>query len=194
MRFIVLSASLLLAAGCQGPAPTPDSPYGAFQIPAGTQFVLNRELRFPPEIASLYIQRGELTTIRSGAQEVFPYCIFTLDIVPPDGFTVTPDTFSVFLVRRPIESFSAVAGRRYAGMGGDEGPTQIFYKTRMFLRSAVQPEVRQLTCQVDRMTTAGTVDEFHLSVADIREALGEMFTVRLPEEFRQPPRGGGDSS
>jgi hypothetical protein len=72
------------------------------------------------------------------------------------------------------------------GLGGGladvDPPSQLFYKTRFWLRSARQPQVRLLLCQWDQMTPSGAALARHLTLAEIRWALGSTFTLTLPGE------------
>jgi hypothetical protein len=54
----------------------------------------------------------------------------------------------------------------------------MFYKTIFTLRSERQPGVRQLTCQSDQYA-AGIAIPRYLSVPEIRQALGGIFTLEL---------------
>jgi hypothetical protein len=67
-------------------------------------------------------------------------------------------------------------------IAGDNTPTQLFYKTRFELRSARQPKVLRLTCQWDQMTASGAAFARHLTVSEVRRALGKTFTLVLPGE------------
>ncbi len=81
------------------------------------------------------------------------------------------------------------------GIGGGYGgwwagrtpPTQLFYKTRFWLRSAKQPDVLQMTCQWDQMTASGAAFARHLTVEEIRAALGSTFTLTLAGQARPVP-------
>jgi len=64
-------------------------------------------------------------------------------------------------------------------LAGDTPPTQIFYKTRLWLRSASQPQVRLLTCQWDQMTASGAAFARHLTLEEVRQALGQTFSLSL---------------
>lgn len=56
---------------------------------------------------------------------------------------------------------------------------QLFYKTIFLLRSERQPGVRRLMCQHDPLAGGISLPR-HLTLADIRAALGEWFTLSLP--------------
>jgi hypothetical protein len=79
-------------------------------------------------------------------------------------------------------------GGGYGGwFAGNKTPSQLFYKTRFWLRSAKQPDVRQMTCQWDQMTASGAAFARHLTVEEIRAALGSTFTLTLAGEARPVP-------
>lgn len=72
-------------------------------------------------------------------------------------------------------------GDGYGGWwSGRDPPTQLFYKTHLSLRSAKQPGVRQVTCQWDQMTPSGAAYARHLTLEEIRRALGPTFTLVAP--------------
>lgn len=55
----------------------------------------------------------------------------------------------------------------------------MFYKTIFTLRSERQPGVLRLTCQSGQHA-AGIGIPRHPAVSEIREALGDLFTLELP--------------
>ena len=78
-------------------------------------------------------------------------------------------------------------GDGYGGWwSGRDPPTQLFYKTRLWLRSAKQPGVRQVTCQWDQMTPSGAAYARHLTLEEIRRALGPAFTLAAPGGSPRP--------
>jgi hypothetical protein len=77
-----------------------------------------------------------------------------------------------------------IGGGYGAWSAGRTAPTQLFYKTRLALRSVKQPGVRQMTCQWDQMMASGAAFARHLTVGEIRAALGPSFALSLAGEAR----------
>ncbi len=67
----------------------------------------------------------------------------------------------------------------HAAFADTERPSQMFYKTIFTLRSERQPGVLRLTCQSGQHA-AGIGIPRHPAVSEIREALGDLFTLELP--------------
>lgn len=160
----------------------PESPYYAY--PAGFTLRLNQPLTVPAEAATVRLQFGR-TVPSNGVQEVEPHCIFELDTVRDTPQTVVPQDMQVTAVRRSISTFAGMpvwpwvgVGFRRVGLHDDGGPSHIYYKTEFRLTSRAQPEVRSLTCQSNQMAP-GIAIMRHLTLPEIRQALGDWFTLRL---------------
>lgn len=156
-----------------------DSPY--YDYPSGVRLILNQPLEIPPDSATVRLQYGRLVA-RNGVQEQDPYCIFELSTVADSPQRVESDAFSVTRVRRSISTIargeSLPAGLVRVSMGSDSsGPTNYYYKTEFFLHSDTQPEVLLMTCQSNQNYTPL---KRYLTVAEIRLALGSIFTLSLP--------------
>ncbi|MCU0842266.1 MAG: hypothetical protein MUC79_11185 [Thiobacillaceae bacterium] len=178
--FIAIAALLVLAACAGSPRYGPDSPY--YRYPAGLRLVLNEALEIPPDSATTRLQFGRVVP-RNGVQEHEPHCIFEVNTVAAAARRVEPDSFEVVDVRRSIwvsEAWPASAARPVkVGLAfGDASPTFVFYITEFRLRSARQPDVRTLTCQSNQMAP-GIAIMRHLTLAEIRQALGAIFTLDL---------------
>lgn len=181
-RCIALLALSTLTA-CGGLAQYgPDSPY--YRYPASLRLVLNQTLEIPPESATTRLQFGRVVP-RNGVQEHEPHCILEVNTVADRARRLEPDSFDVVDVRRSVWMSDAwpADAVRVARVGlsfGDASPTFIFYLTEFRLRSARQPDVRSLTCQSNQ-NAPGIAIMRHLTVAEIRQALGAFFTLDLPQ-------------
>lgn len=156
-----------------------DSPY--YNYPNGVRLILNQSLEIPPDSATVRLQYGEVVA-RNGVQEQDPYCIFELSTVAGGPQQVKSDVFSVTWVRRSTSTIarseSLPIGLVRVSMGDDSsGPTNYYYKTEFFLHSDSQPNVLVMTCQSNQNYTPL---KRHLTVAEIRQALGGIFTLSLP--------------
>jgi hypothetical protein len=183
MRIIVLVSLAAALAACQTAYQgNKSSPY--YVVPAGTQLVLTQELRFDPDQLSVYVQEGRLLPLRA-IQFYAPFCKFELLHRDTAARTVTPDQITIVGAfqhrndgpysrrdRRPRTQLAATA--LSAQMGGGAGSPLYSYVTFMNLRSEKQPEIFRLACL--RWAYPG-MDE-HLSIAEIRQTLNPVFTLR----------------
>lgn len=176
--FLVCFAVLLWA--CDTPRSYgPETPY--YRFPAESRLVLNRVLEIPANWATVRIQNGRPVAF-GHVQEYQPHCIFEVNAVREEPQRVEPDTFSIVKVERSANSLAMGSGLFFfigSAYADFDRPGQMFYKTIFTLRSERQPGVRWLTCQSDQYA-AGIAIPRHLTVTEIREALGNLFTLELP--------------
>jgi hypothetical protein len=198
-RLVIACAGLVLTACATASGPYNDLAYQ--RVGPGAALVLHRPLTIPAGQAHADIQAA-------GSGEMDPYCILEVSTVAESPRTVEADRFEVWRVGRsisPSSDWGMGAPLRVARVGVGVGigigvgvgyggwraesltPTQLFYKTRFWLRSTRQPEVRQLTCQWDQMTSSGAAFARHLTVSEIRAALGPAFTLTLSGESPPAP-------
>jgi hypothetical protein len=191
MRKSVLTLACLgLAACATAPGPYQDLAYQRVQ--PGSRLTLNEPLQIPAGQAHVDLQAV-------GSGEMDPYCVFEVSTLSESPQTVEPDTFEIYEVGRSISpsnywgmqgpvmlagvgiGIGIGTGYGYGGWlaGPDSAPTQLFYKTRLWLRSVTQPNVMKMTCQWDQMTASGAAFARHLTVAEIRQALGKTFALTL---------------
>ncbi len=150
------------------------SPY--YTIPAGSQITLNRKIHFVPNSVSVYLQNGSLTpSVQLDRYE--PHCKFELYKMLEIEQTIEPETFNI--TRSTVEEFtSRPSSQRYAALGMTETSggsiSHIEYTTYLYLSSEKQPNVYLLSCLY-----WGNPEDNHLTVAEIRRALGEIMTLKL---------------
>lgn len=170
------------------------SPYTL--VPVGSTVTLTREITIPAENVAVYLQGGAV--VPSGrVNQYYPHCKFELRTRRDTAQTVTPDEFAVVKVAREIGHSVAYDGVRLArvsigigvniGLDGDGGSLQA-YSTRLTLRSARQPDVFRLSCGLEALPHEGE----HVSIADMRRALGGVFTLELAGRGK-PPAGSARS-
>ena len=168
-----LAVAPLLAA-CAG---VPDT--GPDNAAASRHLVLTRSLEIPPGGATVRLQYGQ-PVARNGVQETDPHCIFEIDTVSEAAQQVRPDRFPITAIQRKVETFSGMPAPIWhgfgAGLGRNDGPSQVYYITEFRLHSATQPGVRVLTCQSNQ-NAAGIGIPRHLTPAEIRQALGDYFRL-----------------
>lgn len=190
MKRLVSILALALLAGCASPSKYgPESPYYGYS--SGGRFILGQALEIEPGSATVRLQYGKVMP-RNGVQEEYPYCIFEVNTVREQAQQIAPDSFDIVAVRRSVSTIGSLLGQARAvpvgfgvgiGFGGyaafdDGSPSHIYYKTEFVLRSAKQPDVRAMTCQSNQMAP-GVAIMRHLTVAEIRQALGSIFTLNL---------------
>jgi hypothetical protein len=149
--------------------------------PAGSKLVLNRDIQIPPLSLKIYVQAGQLTY---SPNQYYPYCRFSVREVKPHAQRVQADEFQItrsWQVRDLFATLSTVPmlAAIFSGGGQDGKPSPITFGTEMDLRSADQPDVFRLMCghlQDPNLTAR------YLTVAQVREALGDVFTLRIPGE------------
>lgn len=181
-RFSRCLAMLFVLAGCGTTERYGvDSPY--YHYPSsGVRFILNQFLEIPPDSATVRLQYGKVVT-RNNIQEQDPYCIFEISTVSQGPQRVEPDAFNVTRVQRSTSTIARgeslpIGGLVRVSMGNDStGPTNYYYKTEFFLHSDSQPNVLLMTCQSNQNYTPL---KRYLTVAEIRQALGNIFTLSLP--------------
>lgn len=178
MRLLACLAFSLTA--CQSSANLPiSSPY--FEVPVGSRLVLNQPIEIAPTSATVRLQFGKIVS-RFESQDFELACVFESNIVGKTAQLVEPDSFEIIRVRRGSNTSSAQAAPRTglvpvsARFVADGGSRQ-YYKTELFLKSEKQPQILAMTCQHAR--ESGDSDFRPLTVAEIRQALGGYFSLRL---------------
>jgi len=180
MKIPLLVLLALALTACQTTSEFPvSSPY--FQIPVGSRLVLHQPIEIPPTAATVRLQFGKIVS-RSHTQEFEPVCIFESKLVGKTAQRIVPDSFEITRVRRDSSSLSAQAapstGLIKAFWRDDAGSSRQYYKTEMFLRSTKQPQILYMTCQ-QAWEPGGSLDLRPLTIAEIRQALGDYFSLRL---------------
>ncbi|MDZ7752303.1 MAG: hypothetical protein U5S82_11675 [Gammaproteobacteria bacterium] len=188
-RPAILTAVVVFLAGCAAIAPDHLEGDSRYAIPAGSTLMLNEAIELPGRGDLLYLQHGR--TLRfSSVQEVYPHCYIETRQRPEGPLRVVPTTFTITEVGRsfhfswlPPGGPGGIMPTSGGGSGGDGGSalSQWFYVTRMSLRPAEPSvDVYRLTCLADRLDASGPETErHHLTVAQIRETLGDIFTLEI---------------
>lgn len=175
-------ALIVLLGGCAAfDSPDPGSPYYAWPSP-GWIVQLHRPLQIPPDAATVRLQYGRIVP-RNSVQEQDPFCVVELDTVRAGAQTLQPGRFEVWRVARSISSIAAAASPlvqvRYMG---DDSPTFLYYRTGFRLRAAAQPELRGMSCAWNQMAPGNRGLMRHLTLNEIRGALGDWMTLIPPRE------------
>ncbi len=178
MKHALLLCLAVFLWGCDTPRSYgPETPY--YRFSADSRLVLNRAVEIPANWATVRIQGGRVVAF-GHVQEQSPHCIFEIGTVREMPQRVAADSFAIVRVTRSESTIAAKPGFfMRAAFAGIDRPSQMFYKTVFTLRSERQPGVLRLTCQSDQYA-AGMGIPRHLTVGEIRQALGDLFTLELP--------------
>lgn len=170
-------------------------------MPAGSTLTLTRPLTVPANQVAVFLQNGEVRP--SGAiNQYYPHCKFELRHRRETAQSVQTDSFHIGKVSQEIGHSVALDELRLAGASvgigihigigdsGDGGSLQAF-STRLRLDSPRQPDVYRLSCGQQALLHEGR----HVSIREMRQALGDVFTLELagPEPALRPS-GAGPSS
>jgi hypothetical protein len=146
--------------------------------------VLNRELGIPPEQVGVYIQNGKVLPWPE-INAYYAHCKFELRDRKDTEQKVSPDEFIVTRVVQDVvhmvqwgrvQTAGVSLGVRVGGMDG--GPTVYTYATYIYLGSERQPRVFRLGC--GQWAYPGSQYAEHVSIAQMRKALGDLVTLKLP--------------
>jgi hypothetical protein len=178
MKHMLLAGLALLLWACDTPRSYgPQTPY--YRFPSGTRLVLNQPLEIPANWATARLQYGRQVPF-GHVQEQEPHCIFEIDTVRAVPQRVEADVFAVTAVHRSVSELAAGHGFfMRSALADDDAPVPIFFKTTFMLRSEKQPGVLRMACQVGPYSD-DIVEHRHLTVTEIRQALGSVFTLELP--------------
>jgi hypothetical protein len=182
MKALVLAAVFLLG-GCAGlESADPASPYYAYS--SGWTVRLHRPLQVPADAATVRLQYGQIVP-RNSVQEHDPFCVVELDTVRAEPQTLQPGRFEVWRVTRSVNPVTAAASPIIkAGLvvDDDDGdPTFLYFITEFRLRDPAQPNLRGMRCAWNQMAPGNRALMRHLTLAEIRAALGEWMTLIPPK-------------
>ncbi|MBZ0068369.1 MAG: hypothetical protein K8F26_06085 [Thiobacillus sp.] len=171
---------VLLLSGCVSlESADPASPYYAYS--SGWVVRLNRSLDIPPDAATVRLQYGRIVP-RNSVQEHDPFCVVELDTVSSQIQTLLPGRFEVWKVTRSVSSIAAASSPfiKTGRSGGDDSPTFLYFKTEYRLRDSSQPNLRSMTCAWNQMAPGNRALMRHLTLDEIRQALGDWMTLIAP--------------
>jgi hypothetical protein len=174
---------VLLLAGCAGlQSSDPASPYYAYTT--GWTAQLSRPLTIPAGAATVRLQYGDIVP-RNSVQEHDPFCIVELDTVATGPQILQPGRFEVWRVTRFVDPVSAAVHSpwvkaRLADFDGD--PSFLYFITEFRLRDPQQPQLRSLRCAWNQMAPGNRALMRHLTLDEIRGALGSWIRLAPPGE------------
>jgi hypothetical protein len=190
----ILLSVIVLLVGCASAyidgVPNERSP--DFQLPVGSELILEKEVAVPAGGDQIYFQNGRSMDWQK-VDIHRPHCALRVASkwdadrpIHPDRFTLTRSHTERFF--RRVQSPGLLPAVRMAAF--DSGSVwaadfdrdgHMDYEVTavvMELRSARQPQVREMIC-----TDWGLPqDRLHITVQNIRRALGDFFTIHLPDQ------------
>jgi len=157
-----------------------------YSVPVGSSLELKQDVTIPGNQVSVYVQDGKLMPYRE-VNKYQPNCKFEVYKISEQPRTVHADTFEIIKVEDDIESSSLKSNTQIAALGGVTGAghfalgldrSEVFnYATLMYLNSEKQKDVYRMTCQ----HWESVMDDRHLSVTQMRQAMGDVFTLKIKE-------------
>lgn len=153
-----------------------------YAVPVGSSLVLNQDVIISGDQVAIYVQDGEIMSY-DVVEKYYPNCKFEIYTISEQPRTVEQDTFVIVKVQDEIESSSIqkntqVASLDNAFMFGAMGRVEVFnYATMLYLHSERQNDVYRMTCQHWEEIRDGR----YLSVAQMRKAMGEVFTLVIKD-------------
>lgn len=178
-KILTLALVLLLSpVACQAPAFNPDSPLS--RVPLQSTLVLHEDLTIKANTVSLWFQQGEQIPEKL-LDHYQPHCKFETYKMQAADKPVRADRFSIHNVVRwddyamlGVQLAAVTIGIGTFGSGDDASPVNM--ATEMFLHSEQQPDVYRLVCSQWNDATTGE----HVTINEIRHALGEYFSLKMP--------------
>ncbi len=171
----LISAALLSA--CDNSQVVKDENSQFYSVTPGAMFTLNREITIQPDNTSVYFQYGKIELVKN-VDFYKPHCKFELYKISEQARVVKPDSFVVTKIVDQSEDVST-KWPTYAGLGmayGD-GPVHLTFSTTMYLESSIQPDVFRMNCKRWDDPAFGE----YLSINEMRQALGDYFTLTLAD-------------
>lgn len=174
---------MLLLGGCAGlQSADPASPY--YRYSTGWTAQLSRPLTIPAEAATVRLQYGRIVP-RNSVQEHDPFCVVELDTVRADPQILHPGRFEVWRVTRRVSPVSAAAKSpllRTKAIDDEGDPSFLYFITAFRLRDPAQPNLRGMTCAWNQMAPGNWMSMRHLTLDEIRLALGDWISLIPPKE------------
>jgi hypothetical protein len=173
---------VLMLGGCAGlESADPASPYYAYST--GWSVQLNRPLTIEPDAATVRLQYGRIVP-RNSVQEQDPFCVVELDTVRAVPQVLQPGRFEVWRVTRSVNPITAalkpsLIKARHADDDGD--PSFLYFITEFRLRDPAQPTLRGMRCAWNQMAPGNRALMRHLTLDEIRQALGDWMTLTPPK-------------
>lgn len=173
MKYLSLLIACLLSACASQRVFDENSPFSS--IPVGSILVLNQLIEIEPSRVAVYLQDGKLLAYPL-LNHYRPHCKFEVYTIADEPRSVEPDSFQITQVHDTTLMTSlrslTVADN---SMVVDGGGYIVTYSTIMYLFSEKQPDVYRMSCMHwDEIT-----ERRYLSVKEIRDAMGDLFSLQI---------------
>ena len=184
-RVFCWSMLTLLAACASNDVKDEDSVF--YAVPKGSVLSLNQEITIAGDQVAIYVQDGQVMPYQD-INKYRPNCKFEIYTMSEQPRGVQPDRFEIIRVVDDIESSEMKKSVQLASLVLPEGDNDLAmwlldhslvfnYATMMYLKSDKQTDVYRMTCQ----HWEAVADDKHLSITQMRQAMGEIFTLKLKE-------------
>jgi hypothetical protein len=202
-RVVLFSATLLLGALVSGCGMSLKNVPSSIKqlVPVGSRFVLNQPIEIPQDRRSTYIFRGKVVSYKD-VDIYYPHCQIMMHKISGQARRIAPDSFELTKVNEwedytsiqptRVASLDVADSRITGGIGvgvgvgggggisvgvgvGSGGPSLIKYATILSLRSAKQPEVKEMVCL--HWGDRGQID--FLTLEELKSALGNIFSIEI---------------
>ena len=152
----------------------------------GSTVTVPQRIEVPGGQTRIFFQRGEIVKKASGLDLYKANCNFEINTLAETPRYIEAGTYTVTRTTRQEREVVLFKPLQYASLAiggqvskGDDGPGMYFEEVRMTLRADQQSDIRELACR-GVMTDPGWVEP--PTLAEIREALGQHATIKVPEE------------
>ena len=182
MKYVTIYALLIIwLTGCQGSLLQMEADENSryFRIPVDSKLILQQALVVPARSDRLYFQKGRVSQFQY-VNEYLPYCALSLYAKKDAEYRIAPDTFIVRKMHRQHLFDLAMAPPLFAQLEPGGGMTYQVVATLMEIRSVKQPDVIRMTCA----NWGIPQDIAHLTLGQMREALGDWFLLKLPKQHK----------
>jgi hypothetical protein len=173
--FTACSAALVTDPNAKNYVPTP-----------GSTVTVPQRIEVPGGQTRIFFQRGEIVNKASDLDLYKANCNFEINTLAETPRYIEAGTYTVTRTTRQEREVVLFKPRQYASLAigglvskGDDGPGMYFEEVRMTLRADQQSDIRELACR-GVMTDPGWIEP--PTLAEIREALGQYATLKVPEE------------
>ncbi len=178
IRYLIVACMVLLLLGCR----TVSSADPAYIIPAaGGQVRIDQRLMVPGGQTRVFLQKGRMVS-KLKLDRYYPSCNFEVWSLSQDPTVIHPGSFVITQADRGADMVVSLEPMRVAGLRWhphDDDHSMIMHVVHMRLQSAQQPNVYRLTC---RGWLAVPAEARRPTLADMREALGRLASIRLRGE------------
>lgn len=153
-----------------------------YAVPVGSTLILNHDITIRGNQVAIFVQNGELMQYRE-VDFYSPNCKFEIYAMSDQPRTVNQDSFGIIKVIDEIDTAEIKRSTYLAAL--DAGMTLSYfdasfvfnYATVMYLQSEQQTDVFRIACQ----HWEDIVDDDHLTVTQMRQAMGDVFTLEIKE-------------